>query len=142
MWNRYRSIQPRYTCREHPGLGNTVIGTAPAAGQLFPPAGSYIGQIVVATDGPFAEISNTQVVGNNLDGSELPGIVVHSNVFGDVITQTLIQDNMIADNGYYPGPPATKPNGPGVSQGTTGIALIAEVGGTDYSIIQCFHIRM
>ncbi len=111
--------------------GNTVIGAAPASGQLFPPPGSYIGQIVVATDGPFAEISNTQVVGNNLDGSELPGIVVHSNVSGDVITNTLIQDNMIADNGYYPGPPATKPNDPGVSQGTTGIALIAEVGGTN-----------
>ena len=111
--------------------GNAVTGTAPPAGQLFPPHGSYIGQIVVATDGPFAEVSNTQVVGNKLDGSELPGIVVHSNVFGDVITQTLIQDNVIADNGYYPGPPAATPNGPGVSQGTTGIALIAEVGGTD-----------
>jgi hypothetical protein len=111
-------------------IGNTVIGAAPKAGQLFPPPGSFIGQIVVATDGPFAEISNAQVVGNKLDGSELPGIVVHSNVFGDVITQTLIQDNVIADNGYYPGPPATTPNGPGISQGTTGIALIAEVGGT------------
>jgi hypothetical protein len=48
-----------------------------------------------------------------------------------VITQTLIRDNVIADNGYYPGPPASTPNGPGVTQGTTGIALIAEVGGTD-----------
>ena len=110
-------------------FGNTIIGTAPELGQFFPPPGSFIGQIVVATDGPFAAISNTQVVGNNLDGSELPGIVVHSNVFGDVITQTLIQDNVIADNGYYPGPPATNPNGPGILQGTTGIALIAEVGG-------------
>lgn len=110
---------------------NTVIGTAPTSGQLFPPAGSYIGQIVVATDGPFAEVSNTQVVGNNLDGSELPGIVVHSNVFGDVISQTLIQDNLIADNGYYPGFPAAAPNDPGISQGGTGIALIAEIGGTN-----------
>ena len=112
-------------------LGNSIIGTAPMPGQLFPPKGSYIGQIVVATDGPFAEISNTQVMGNNLDGSELPGIVVHSNVFGDVLTQTLIQGNVIADNGYYPGPPAAKPNDPGVSQGTVGISLIAEVGGSD-----------
>jgi len=111
-------------------LGNTITGAAPTSGQLFPAPGSYIGQIVVATDGPLAEISNTKVVGNKLDGSELPGIVVHSNAFGDVITQTLIQDNVIADNGYYPGPPATNPNGPGISQGTTGIALIAEVGGT------------
>ena len=109
--------------------GNTVIGTAPTPGQLFPPPGPYIGQIVVATDGPFAAISNTKVTGNKLDGSELPGIVVHSNVFGDVITQTLIQDNVIADNGYYPGPPAMNPNAPGVSQGTTGISLVAEVGG-------------
>ena len=112
-------------------FGNTIIGTAPAPGQLFPPHGSFIGQIVVATDGPSAEVSNTKVVHNNLDGSELPGIVVHSNVFGDVIRNTLIQDNMIADNGYYPGPSAAKPNGPGISQGTTGIALIAEVGGAD-----------
>ncbi len=111
--------------------GNTIIGSAPGQGQFFPPSGSYIGQIVVATDGPLAQISNSQVVGNKLDGSELPGIVVHSNVFGDVITQTLIQDNVIADNGYYPGLPSSTPNGPGVSQGTTGIALIAEVGGTD-----------
>lgn len=110
-------------------LGNTVIGSAPAPGQLFPPHGSYIGQIVVATDGPFAEISNTLVVGNNLDGSELPGIVLHSNAFGDVLTQTLIRDNVIGDSGYYPGPPATNPNDPGISQGTTGIALIAEIGG-------------
>jgi len=112
-------------------LGNTIIGTAPAPGQYFPPPGSYIGQIVVATDGPFAEISNTQVVNNSLDGSELPGIVVHSNVFGDVLSHTQIQNNIIADNGYYPGPPAINPNDPGVSQGTTGIALIAEVGGAD-----------
>jgi hypothetical protein len=112
-------------------FGNTIIGTAPASGQLFPSPGSYIGQIVVATDGPFAEVSNTQVVGNRLDGSELPGIVVHSNVFGDVITGTLIKDNLIADNGYYPGPPTNMPNDPGISQGTTGIALIAEVGGAE-----------
>ena len=111
--------------------GNTIIGTAPAPGQLFPPHGSYIGQIVVATDGPFATVSNTQVTGNKLDGAELPGIVVHANVFGDLITQTLIQDNVIADTGYYPGPPAAAPNGPGISQGTTGIALIAEIGGSD-----------
>jgi hypothetical protein len=110
-------------------FGNTIIGTAPGAGQIFPPRGSYIGQIVVATDGPFAEISNARVVGNRLDGSELPGIVVHSNVFGDVIRETQIQDNIIADNGYYPGPPAAKPNDPGISQGTTGIALMAEIGG-------------
>lgn len=116
-------------------LGNTVIGTAPVSGQYFPPAGSYIGQIVVATDGPFAAISNTQVVGNNLDGSELPGIVVHSNVFGDVLDHTLIQSNIIADNGYYPGPPAVDPDDPGVSQGTTGIALIAEPGGTPTAVL-------
>ncbi len=116
-------------------LGNTVIGSAPASGQYFPPPGSYIGQIVVATDGPFATISNTQVVGNNLDGSELPGIVVHSNVFGDVIDHTLIQDNIIADNGYYPGLPAVNPNDPGVSQGTTGMALIAEPGGTPTAVL-------
>lgn len=110
-------------------VGNTIIGTAPPAGQIGPPPGSFIGQIVVATDGPYAAISGAQIVRNRLDGSELPGIVVHANVFGDVISQTEIQSNVIADNGYYPGPPAAQPNDPGISQGTTGIALIAEVGG-------------
>lgn len=112
-------------------IGNTVIGSAPATGQIFPPHNSFIGQIVVATDGPFAQVSNTQVVSNSLDGSELPGIVLHANVFGDVLSQTDIHDNVIGDNGYYPGPPAVNPNDPGISQGTTGISLIAEIGGTD-----------
>ncbi len=109
-------------------VGNTIIGQAPSAGQLFPPPGSYIGQIVVAADGPNTSVFNTQVTDNSLDGSELPGIVVHSNVFGDKITGTIIRQNIIAENGYYPGLPAPAPNDPGISQGTTGIALIAEVG--------------
>jgi hypothetical protein len=107
---------------------NTIVGTAPTSGQLFPPPGSYIGQIVIATDAPNTFVLNTGVTYNTLDGSELPGIVVHANVFGDVIKRTYILSNTIAENGYYPGPPATNPNDPGVSQGTTGIALIAEVG--------------
>jgi len=108
--------------------GNSITGQAPTSGQLFPPHGSFIGQIVVATDGPNAAISNVRVADNRLEGSELPGIVVHSNVFGDSIVNVRISGNTIAENGYYPGPPATNPNDPGVSQGTVGIALIAEVG--------------
>ena len=71
----------------------TIIWTAPPTGNSSRHPASYIGQIVVATDGPYAQISNTQVVSNNLHGSELPGIVVHSNVLGDVLTHTLIQNN-------------------------------------------------
>src|SRR5579864_6435835 len=121
-----RGVQRGCRRREYQVIGNTIIGTAPTG--PFPPHGSYIGQIVVATDAPNAAISDVHVLGNNLDGSELPGIVVHSNVYGDVITNTQIKDNVIADNGYYPGVPPTSGNDPGITQGTTGIALIAEVG--------------
>jgi parallel beta-helix repeat protein len=107
---------------------NTIIGQAPLSGQIFPPPNSYIGQIVVAADGPDTTVSNTRVIGNSLDGSELPGIVVHSNVFGDKIDNTQIRDNTAAENGYYPGPPSATPNTPGIAQGTTGISIVAEVG--------------
>lgn len=107
---------------------NTVLGVPPGGGPFGGP-GSFYGQIVVAGDGPFAMVSDVKVVNNHIDGSLLPGIVLHANVFGDKIAHTVISGNMIADNGWYPpffGPPGDT-NVP-LSPNTTGISLVAEVG--------------
>ncbi len=97
---------------------NLVLGEQPP----FRP-GHADGQIVVATDGPGTSVTNTVVANNVIIGSELPGIVVHSNVAGDVISGTIIAHNTISKNGYYPGFFATV-NTPNVTP--TGIALVAE----------------
>ena len=99
-------------------LHNTILGTSPGNGP-------FIGQIVIATDGPNATISNTMVEGNTIHGSLLPGIVVHSNAPGDKITETRIINNDISDNGFYP-PTFASIHTPVADNGTTGIALIAE----------------
>jgi parallel beta-helix repeat protein len=107
-------------------VDNTIIGSSPS--EVFSGKPAYIGQIVIATDGPDTTLSNTLVVGNSLDGSFLPGIVLHSNVFGDALDHTQIRGNTIAQNGYYPGPSSSSSNTPGSVQGTTGISIVAEVG--------------
>ena len=104
--------------------GNTIIGQAP--GTPIGPTGPYIGQIVVGDDTPMATISNVVIDGNRLDGAFLPGIVLHANVFGDLITNTKITNNIIAQTGYYPGPANATSNTPTVAQGTTGISIVAE----------------
>jgi hypothetical protein len=116
----------------NPGVGvnhvtathNTIIGSSPA--EVAAKAPVYIGQIVVATDGPSAIIKNVKVTYNSLDGSFLPGIVLHANVFGDKILNTQISWNTLANNGYYPGPPNPSSNTPTSSQGTVGISIVAE----------------
>lgn len=115
---------------------NTIVGIAPASPDQLPPfggpfggPGSFDGQIVVAADGPFTTVSNVEVVGNNLDGSLLPGIVLHSNIFGDTISNINIERNTLTDNGWYPpffGPPGDT-NVP-LFPDTTGISVVAEVG--------------
>jgi Right handed beta helix region len=108
--------------------GNTVIGAAPGTAPFGGP-GSFDGQIIVAGDGPFATVSDVTVANNNLDGSLLPGIVLHANVFGDSIVDTVIRGNTLSDNGWYPSffvPPGDT-NTP-VSPNTTGISIVAEVG--------------
>jgi Right handed beta helix region len=115
---------------------NTIVGAPPATPDQLPPLGgpfgglgSYYGQIVIAGDGPFTKVSNVQVVGNHLDGSLLPGIVLHANVFGDNITNTNVKDNTLNDNGWYPPFFVSKgdTNVP-FSPDTTGISVVAEVG--------------
>ena len=56
--------------------GNTVLGNSPEN------PGGAVGQIVVAGDGPSPSVKYTWVTGNVIEGSLLPGIVVHSNVPG------------------------------------------------------------
>jgi parallel beta-helix repeat protein len=110
-------------------VNNTITGQAPGT-PITSPNGPFIGQIVVATDGPGITVTNTWVTGNTLNGAFLPGIVVHANVFGDQILNTTIKDNVIANPGFYPGPPpgapGYDPNIPGATDGTVGISLVAE----------------
>lgn len=101
-------------------VGNLVTGNLPP----FLP-GKADGQIVVATDGPSTSVMNTVVANNRIAGSELPGIVVHSNAPGDVISGTVLVRNTISNSGYYPSFFST-PNTP--NSVPTGISLVAEVG--------------
>jgi parallel beta-helix repeat protein len=99
---------------------NVVLGSSPPFG-----VNPYVGQIVVATDGPGATITHTTITDNEIVGSTLPGIVVHSNAPGDKITDTKIRDNTLGNNGYYP-PFFSSPNTPVAANGPTGISLVAE----------------
>jgi hypothetical protein len=114
----------------NPGVGdlntwitdNTIVGVSPYSFSGV----QYVGQIVIATDGPYGIISDTHVLNNHIDGSLLPGIVVHSNTFGDELTGVWIQHNVISENGWYPPQFATGSNDPQAKQGAVGVALIAE----------------
>src|SRR5215467_1263659 len=101
-------------------INNNVQGSLPPFG-----VNPYVGQIVVATDGPNATIQDTWVIHNVVQGSTLPGIVVHSNAPGDSISGTHIIRNRLGDNGYYP-PFFSSPNTPVADNGTTAISLVAE----------------
>ena len=101
-------------------INNNVEGSLPPFG-----VNPYVGQIVVATDGPNATIQNTFIINNVVNGSTLPGIVVHSNAPGDTISGTFILGNRLGNNGYYP-PFFSTPNTPVAANGTTAISLVAE----------------
>ncbi len=100
--------------------GNDVEGSMPPFG-----VNPYVGQIVIAGDGPNATIRNTIISHNTLNGSTLPGIVVHSNAPGDRIKGTRIIHNTLGNNGYYPSF-FSSPNTPVADNGTTAISLVAE----------------
>ena len=106
-------------------VGNTVIGSSPE--QVMSGAPPYIGQIVVAADGPFVPIFRVHVLGNTIADALLPGIVVHSNVFGDRMVNITLGWNVISNTGFYP-PEFATPNVPVQANGPTGISLVAEVG--------------
>ena len=99
-------------------LGNVILGNSPRN------PGPGNGQIVLAADGLGASLSNNTVAANIIDGSLLPGIVVQSNAPGDVVSNTVIADNNIVNNGGYTvGGSYTSTNDP---INSTGIAVIAE----------------
>lgn len=101
-------------------MNNNVQGSLPPFG-----VNPFVGQIVVATDGPDAHIRDTAIINNVVNGSTLPGIVIHSNAPGDSITGTVIIRNRLGNNGYYP-PFFSSPNTPVASDGPTGISIVAE----------------
>lgn len=102
--------------------GNTVLGNSPEN------LGGAVGQIVVATDGPGTSVKYTWVMNNVVNGSLLPGIVVHANVPGDLIWDTHLVDNVILDNGAYP-PAFASGNTPNLPGNFTGISIVAEAYG-------------
>jgi hypothetical protein len=109
-------------------MDNTVIGNSPEN------PGGAIGQIVVAADAPETSVLYTWVTDNHIEGSLLPGIVLHSNAPGDVIANTHLQDNRISDNGAYPSTFGT-PNTPDLPGNFTGISIVAEAYGMPQSPI-------
>lgn len=108
------------TAKNNVIIGNDVEGSLPPFG-----VNPYVGQIVVATDGPNATIRNTLIINNVVNGSTLPGIVLHSNAPGDRIIDTRIIDNTLGFNGYYP-PFFSTIHTPVAANGTTGISIVAE----------------
>ncbi len=93
---------------------NTVIGGFDPVLHL-----PYVGGIVVAADSPFTTVTQNVVLSNTITGSLIPGIVVHSNAPGDVVSGTQLIGNTISKNGNE-GPP-NDPTSP------TGIEVVAEV---------------
>ena len=94
---------------------NQIVGHPGEVG----PTGVFVGQIVLAGDGPGVSNTATTISGNNIVGSALAGIVLHANAPGDVIDGTVITGNNISLNHWATpfGPPQT-----------TGIAIQAEAG--------------
>jgi hypothetical protein len=95
--------------------GNTVVGSKPGTGP-------YVGQIIVATDGPNATVWGVKLLYNHLYKSLLPGIALHANAPGDLIANTLVKGNFETYNAGYP-PSFATPNTPSKF---TAISVVAE----------------
>jgi hypothetical protein len=80
-----------------------------------------VGGIVVATDLPNTKATDNVVLNNKVTGSQIMGIIVHSNAPGDVVSGTKVIGNTLSNDGNE-GPPYD-PTSP------TGIAIVAEVPG-------------
>jgi parallel beta-helix repeat protein len=94
---------------------NQIVGHPGEVGST----GVFVGQIVLAGDGPGVSNTATTISGNNIVGSALAGIVLHANAPGDVIDGTVITGNNVSLNHWATpfGPPEL-----------TGIAIQAEDG--------------
>jgi hypothetical protein len=79
--------------------GNTAIGNSPP-----PPNPPFIGGIVVAADTPFTTAGDNIVLGNTVIGGWIPGIIVHSNAPGDLVTGTVVSLNRLISNRAGPDP--------------------------------------
>jgi nitrous oxidase accessory protein NosD len=55
--------------------------------------------VVVATDLPNTVVRGNSVVGNRIKFNFIPGVIIHSNAPGDVLTHTLVAHNVLAGNG-------------------------------------------
>jgi hypothetical protein len=96
---------------------NTLIGGwSGTPGDSIP----YVGGIVVAADAPSTMAMNNIVLNNVVNDSLIPGLVVHSNAPGDVVSGTKLIGNVLSNDGAL----AEGPNTPYLG---TGIAIIAEV---------------
>jgi len=88
-------------------LDNTIIGN--------------VAGVVIAADSPATSATDNVVDDNTITGNFLPGVIVHSNTPGDVVTGTVVEFNTLAFNG--PDPSADGGQGP---KDSTGIVLAAE----------------
>ena len=87
---------------------NKVIGNS--FGPTNPP---FIGGIVVAADTPSTTVKDNLVLGNTVIGGWIPGIIVHSNAPGDLVTGTIVAFNKLISNGAGPDP-TDAPNTAGI----------------------------
>lgn len=97
---------------------NTVTVTSP-------PPPPYVGGVVLADDTPGTsttpEVSmNNQIIDNTITGGLIPGIIVHANAQYDQVINTLVQGNILSNNGFEGGQDAASP---------VGINIVAEVPG-------------
>lgn len=88
-------------------VDNTVVGN--------------VAGIVVAADSPATVAARNVVQDNTITGNFLPGVIVHANTPGDMVSGTVIEGNVIAHNGGDKGADAGR--GPA---GATAIVVVAE----------------
>lgn len=55
--------------------------------------------VVVAADTPDTVASGNRVVGNHITGNILPGVILHSNAPDDVVSHTVVAQNVLSGNG-------------------------------------------
>jgi len=62
--------------------------------------------IVIAADTPHTSATNNTVTENTVIDNQLPGIIVHSNTPGDLVSGTIVMRNVVSGNGGF-GPKPT-----------------------------------
>ena len=84
------------------GIFNNVVNANTVSGSMVPSKkhGPVVGGIVVAADTPSTTVSNNKVFGNTVTDSFIPGIVVHSNAPGDVVSGNAIVANTFHGDGW------------------------------------------